>query len=54
MRGSVGERRGKSVLGCEVGEGVKKCVGMWGRCGKVCWGVGRGVEGRALNDLNEL
>ena len=36
-------------------KGVGKC---WGRCGKVCWDVGkvkkdvgRGVVGRALNEL---
>ena len=43
----------ESVLGCK-GSSLKRGVGevrrgggcekMWGRCGKVCWGVGEGVE----------
>ena len=38
--GRCGERCGE-VLGevkGVVGRGVRKCVGVWGRCGKVCWG----------------
>ena len=40
-RGSDGEKCGKVFWGVGVGVdvgGVEKC---WGRCEKVCWGVGR-------------
>ena len=46
--GGCGEVLGKvreGVLAYGGGKGrcggAEKCVGMWGRCGKVCWGVGK-------------
>ena len=53
-----GERDGR--VWKSVGEGVERCVGvdgmsgkMWGRCGKVRWGVGKGRCGGRCREVLE-